>query len=187
MSDRLITPPTAEPVSVYDLKSHARVTNSAEDAILGDYIEAARQHVEGQTGRALAVQTREFSSDAFPADGIIRLGFAPLVSVVSVKYLDRAGAEQTLAPASYLADVRSEPGSVLLAVGATWPATAAVRNSVRVTYVCGNSTAPAVLRQAVLFLAAHWYEQKLPVNVGNIINEIPHTLESLLWSNRVIG
>jgi hypothetical protein len=57
--------------------------------------------------------------------------------------------------------------------------------AVRVQYVCG-ATAPAILKQAVLFLAAHWYEQRLPVNIGNIVNEIPHSLASILWSNRII-
>ena len=184
MGDRLITPPAAEPVSVAEIKAHLRIVDDAEDALLALYITAAREHAEGQMGRALAGQTRETSTDAFPKSGALRLGFAPVVSISSVKYLDEAGAEQTLAPSAYIVDTRSEPGSIALAVGQSWPATAALPSSVRVQYICGIA-APQILKQAVLFIAAHWYEQRLPVNVGSIVNPIPHTLDAILWANRV--
>lgn len=184
--DRLITAPTSEPVTVAELKAHLRVTSSADDTYLGAIITAAREYVEQQTGRALGAQTRETSADAFPRCGVLPLGYAPAVSISSVKYLDVAGSEQTLASTEYTIDTRREPGALLLAVDKSWPATAALPSSVRVQYVCGVAT-PAILKQAVFFIAAHWYEQRLPVNVGNIVSEIPHTFASILWANRVIS
>lgn len=183
--DRLITAPASEPVTVAELKAHLRVTSSADDAYLGAIISAAREYVEQQTGRALGAQTRETSADYFPCRGVLPLGYSPAVSITSVKYLDVAGAEQTLASTEYTIDTRREPGAMLLAVGKSWPATAELPSAVRVQYVCGVA-APAILKHAVLFIAAWWYEQRLPVNVGNIVNEIPHTLNAILWSNRVI-
>lgn len=185
MNDRLITAPAVEPVTVDELKLYLRIIDDAEDALLALYITAAREHAEGQMGRALAEQTRETSADAFPKSGVLRLGFAPVVSISSVKYLDEAGAEQALAPSFYTIDARGEPGALVLALGQSWPSTAALPSAVRVQYVCGVS-APQILKQAVLFLAAHLYEQRLPVNVGNIVNSIPHTLDAILWANRVI-
>lgn len=184
--DRLITAPTSEPVTVAELKAHLRVTSSADDAYLGSIISAAREYVEQQTGRALGAQTREISADAFPRCGVLPLGYVPAVSISSVKYLDVAGSEQTLASTEYTIDTRREPGALLLAVGKSWPDVAELPSSVRVTYVCGVA-APAILKQAVLFISAWWYEQRLPVNVGNIVSEIPHTLNAILWSNRVIN
>lgn len=186
MSDRLITAPTSEPVTVAELKAHLRVTTTADDTYIGTLITAAREYAEQQTGRALAAQTRETSCDHFPASGVLDLGLSPLVSITSVKYLDEAGAEQTLASSEYTLDVRSEPGALLLGIGKDWPATAALPSAVRVQYVCG-ATASAILKQAVIFIAAHWYEQRLPVNVGNIANDIPHSLGVILWANRVIN
>ena len=186
MGDRLITPPAAEPVSVSELKAHLRVTHSADDAYLGELATAAREYAEQQTGRALAEQTREYTADAFPSNGVLRLGFAPVVSISSVKYLDEAGAEQTLAATVYTVDTQSEPGALVLKVDRAWPDTAKLPAAVRVRYVCGTTARP-LLKQAVIFIAAHWYEQRLPVNVGNIINEIPHTLDAILWANRVIS
>lgn len=210
MNDRLITDPSVEPVSVDDLKAHSRVTLNDEDAVIAGYISAAREYIEGQTGRALAIQTREASFDEFlarhrsphhrPVHGfinqmmpgyirqfndVIHLGLSPLISVESVKYLDEYGVEQVLDQSNYIANVRSEPGTIQPAIGKQWPATASIVDSVRVTYVCGYETPPAILRQAILFLAAHWYEQRQPLNSGNV-SEIPHTLASIIWSNRVI-
>ena len=185
MNDRSIVAPTVEPVTIDELKAHLRVTSDVEDADLARLITAAREHAEGQMGRALAEQTRETSADAFPKSGVLRLGFAPVVSISSVKYLDEAGVEQTLDPTSYIVDTRSEPGAVMPTLGKSWPATAALPSSVRVQYVCGT-TAPQILKQAILFIAAHWYEQGLPVNVGNIVTSVPHTLDAILWANRVI-
>lgn len=185
ISDRLIVAPTVEPVTVDDLKAHARITNDEEDVKLAGYITAAREHIEGLTGRALATQSREASLDWFPCFAAIRFGRAPLLSVESVKYLDGDGAERTLATSEYVVDARSEPGELQLALNASWPKTANLRNSVRISYTCGYASTPAVLKQAILFLAAHWYEQGLPVNVGNIVNPVPHTLDALLWANRV--
>lgn len=186
MGDRLITAPTAEPVSVAELKAHLRVTHSADDSYLGTLIQAAREHAEQQTGRALAEQTREYTADAFPSSGVLRLGFAPVVSISSVKYLDETGAEQTLAATVYTVDTQSEPGALVLKVDKDWPDAAKLPAAVRVRYVCGAAPRP-LLKQAILFIAAHWYEQRLPVNVGNIVNEIPQSLAVILWANRVLN
>lgn len=186
MSDRLITAPSTEPVTVAEIKAHLRVTNSADDTYLGTLLAAAREYVEQQTGRALAEQTREYTADAFPGNGVLRLGFAPVVSISSVKYLDEAGSEQTLDSSVYTVDTQSEPGALALKVDQDWPDTASLPAAVRVRYVCG-ATARPLLKQAVLFIAAHWYEQRLPVNVGNIVNEIPHSLAAILLANRIFN
>lgn len=186
MGDRLITPPAAEPVSVAELKAHLRVTHSADDAYLGELATAAREYTEQQMGRALAEQTREYTADTFPSSGVLRLGFAPVVSISSVKYLDELGAEQTLASSVYTVDTQSEPGALVLAVDQDWPETAGLPASVRVRYVCGVTPRP-LLKQAILFIAAHWYEQRLPVSISNITNDIPHSLGVILWANRVIN
>ena len=180
-----MTAPSSDPVTVDELKAHLRVTTDEEDATLASYITAAREYIERQTGRALGEQVRETSADAFPRGNSIPLGFAPVVSIESVKYIDPDGVEQTLTEDSYLEDTRSEPGHLVLAPGKSWPIAAQIPSSVRIGYKCGIQ-ASATMKQAVLFLAAHWAEQRVPVNIGNIVNDIPHSLDALIWSNRVL-
>lgn len=186
MSDRLITAPATEPVTTAEAKAHLRITHTSDDAYLGTLITAAREYAEQQIGQALAEQTREYTADAFPSDGVFRLGLSPVVSISSVKYLDEAGAEQTLSSSVYAVDTQSAPGALVLAVNQTWPTTASIPSCVRVRYVCGATPRP-LLKQAVLFIVAHWYEQRLPVNVGNIVNEIPQSLAAIMWANRVFS
>lgn len=186
MSDRLITAPTAEPVTVAELKSHLRITHTADDAYIAALISAARDYVEQQTGRATAEQEREFTADAFPASGILRLGLSPLLAIDSVKYLDKDGEEQTLSADVYTADTQSEPGALVLKVDQDWPDTAALPSCVRIRYTCGATPLPA-LKQAIIFIAAYWYEQRLPVNVGNIVNEMPLSAAAIIAANRVFN
>jgi hypothetical protein len=39
----------------------------------------------------------------------------------------------------------------------------------------------------VLLLAALWHEERLPLNIGNIVNELPFGLGYLIQQNRVGG
>ena len=57
MSLALLTGPTAEPVTLADLKTHLRVDNTSEDAALVADIAAARQWIEQRTGMRMMTQT----------------------------------------------------------------------------------------------------------------------------------
>ncbi len=203
-TDRLVfaqaTPPAAEPVSLVEIKAHCRVDISDDDALLGGLIVAARQHVESLTRRQLINATWRLSLDAFPgvtrhvggwprsaAEGAdIRLPRPRLQSVTSITYLDAAGAAQTLSPSSYTVSGDEEPGRIALAPGSDWPDTQADRiNAVQITYVSGYgadaSSVPQALKQAVLLLAAHWYENREAVVVGTINSALAMAVESLCW------
>ncbi|MGB4064249.1 MAG: phage head-tail connector protein [Azonexus sp.] len=139
---KLITAPSVEPVTLDEAKVHCRIDGAELDSLLNIIIPAARESAEHETGRALCTQTRELVVDSFDSDLILH--GAPIQSVTSVKYLDSAGNEQTLAGTEYLLDKDNEPGCVVLAYGKSWPETYAVPNAVRVRYVCGYGDASAV-------------------------------------------
>lgn len=188
ITDRLTTPPAEEPITISELKAHLRITSDEEDTELAGYIASAREYYEGQTGRALVTQSRTAAFDEFPVGGgAVTFGRVPLTSVDAVKYLDGDLVERTLGGSAYYADMIGEPGSISLRPGQSWPATATVSNAVRVEYTCGTEAASvsAVARQAILFLAAHFFENRVPVNVGNIVSEIPLTLQAMIWSDRI--
>lgn len=63
MSLSLLVPPTAEPVTLAELKSHLRVDNTSEDVALVSDIAAARDWIEHRTGTRLMTQTWRWTID----------------------------------------------------------------------------------------------------------------------------
>lgn len=184
MNLRLITAPTAEPVSVETMKSHLRIDGSGEDTLITSYIKSARELGEGLARRAFITQTLELVISAWSRTGVLKLPRPPLQSVTSVKYKDSNGEEYTWT--DYVVDERSEPGVVVLkstpSVGLFESGAIAVR------FVAGYGAAatavPNAFVQGVLLTVAHWYENREAVNVGSSVNEIPFGVQPLFLSDR---
>ena len=174
MAYKIITPPSVEPLTLTEAKDHCRVDGTDEDALIAALITAARESAEHETGRALCTQTRELVLDAFPEAFALR--GAPVQSLVSVKYLDTAGVEQTLDPQDTLLDKDSEPGYLVPAYGKAWPATWPVPNAVRVQYTCGYGAAvnvPSALKSWMLLAIGTLYAQRETLIFGAITAYLP--------------
>ena len=159
---RIITPVTTEPLTLLDVRQHLRLPDDAAEAdLLLGLIRTARIYCENHTRRALAEQTLETYCDRFPGSGPIALPCPPLVSVVEIGYTDSAGLETILPAADYLVDTMCEPGRVLPAYGMAWPVfTPHPTAAVRIRFVAGFTDLPEPIRQALLLLVGHWYENR---------------------------
>lgn len=182
----VVTAPAVEPVSVSDLKDHLNLTLADDDTMLANVVVAARQYVERFIGRPIVNTTFDLHYDAFPA-GAITLPKAPVTSVTSVKYLDPNGVETTLSGGSYTADIHSDPGRIVPGADG-WPDTDDVPNAVVVRFVAGHGAAaddvPLTLRQAVLLIAAHWYENREASLVGVSGQSLPLGVDAILAEHR---
>src|SRR3546814_17116651 len=102
--------PASEPITIEQARRQVRLAadDTGFDAELTDYIKAARAHVEQYCGTPLVARTIEAQADGF-AD-LVRLPVAPVQSVTSIGYVDKAGADQLLAAAVYRVrtDARTE-------------------------------------------------------------------------------
>jgi uncharacterized phiE125 gp8 family phage protein len=149
MTLKLITAATAEPVTLARAKEHLRVDGATEDALIGDYLRAARDLVERLTGWALQTQTWDLYLDAFPAGDTLTLPRWPLQSVTG---------------AYYTVDTVSEPGRIWLKTGYSWPGdTLQPYNGVRVRFVAGYTSAslvPQNVVNAILLLLGMLYENR---------------------------
>lgn len=157
MSLILITGPTAEPVTVDEVKLDLRRTDTALDTLLAGLITAAREQCEHILGRALMPQTWERVLDAFPgSEEAIELGMPPVTAITSVTYIDADGNSQVLASSAYTLDADNKlPGWLLPARGTTWPATMDTANAVRVRFTCGWANAAAVPESVKTWIRAH--------------------------------
>lgn len=181
---RVVTGPTAEPVSLDELKLHLRVDSTDEDALILAYLKSARELGEGLARRAFLNQTLEMVVDDWPPSFVLGLLRPPLVSVTSVTYYDEDGVGAVWS--DYVVNTRSEPGRIHFN---STPGTALIaEGGIVVRYVAGYGSDPALVpsafKQGILLTVAHWYENREAVNVGNIVNEIPIGIQPLFTSDR---
>lgn len=191
MSLSLVTAPTVEPITLAEAKTHLRVDHTDEDALIEALIVAVRNIAETTTRRALATQTWDLKLDGFPVNGgPIYLPLPPVQSVTYVQYVDDQGITRTWSPSLYQVDLASAPARLMPAWEETYPVTRAVLNAVTVRYVAGYGLEPAIpqpIKQAMLLILTHLYEQRSETSPGVIIHEVPMSSLALLMPYRAYG
>ncbi|PKR57500.1 head-tail connector protein [Thalassospira lohafexi] len=194
MDVSLTTAPEERLVSLVEAKAQLRLPTAFtdDDNYVSTLILAAETYLDGRAGimgRALVTQTWTGTIDnAFPDQ--IAVPLPPLQSVASIVYIDGDGVSQTLAAENYQAITNVEPGLIVPAFGKSWPSVRSQRQAITVEFVAGYGNAAAVpmrIKQAALFLVSHWYLNRAPVNIGNIVNDIPKTFDALFNSARKWG
>lgn len=152
MTTRQIAAPAALAVSIEEARETLRLDDESLDATMTLHIKGITREAEHVTGRAFVNRPCRVTLDSF--QDAIRLDHPPIASVESVRYMDDAGAWQTLDPADYRVDSVSAPGYVMPARGKAWPSTADEVNAVEVNYTAGygpdHATVPEEAQNYIL-------------------------------------
>lgn len=186
------TAPTVEPVSLDEAKTHLRVTDPDDDTYITNLIKAARGAAEAFTRRAFITQTLDLALDRFPL-GIGEPIVTPrpnLISVTSIVYNDQNGDSQTWSSSKYTVDIKNKPGRIFPAFNEVYPTTRGHVNDVTVKFVAGYGAAadvPESVRQAILLIIGHLYNNRENTIIGTNVAELPQGAEPLLWPERVMG
>ena len=161
MSTTLVTPTTENPVTLAEFKEYLRIDGDDENAQLQRFLNAAIVSAQQWTRRQFTFATYEYTVDFFPA-GRIDLPLTPLSSVVSIKYIDSDGDEQTLDTADYVVTTGHEPGFVEPAYNVSWPTTRNQTDAVTIQFIAGygidGATVPDDVRLLIELIASTWYE-----------------------------
>lgn len=162
MSVSLLAAPAIEPVSLADLKAHVRVTGTDEDIGLVALTVAARATVERLAHRYLITQSWRAHFDAIPPDGRLELPMFPVQSVIAVRTFSASGVATVVPASAFQVDATSEPARLQFADPVPQPGRpmAGVEVDAVVGYGLTEDTVPPPLRQAVLLLAARWYDRR---------------------------
>lgn len=186
MSLVLTAAPAVEPVSLAEAKAHLRVDSSAEDAFIQSLILTSRLHIEAALGLALVEQAWTWTFDAWPTEGGIAFPMRPVITVQSVKVVDAGISYASLDPARYVLDGDGNPARLLPAT-LPLPVPAIPAQGIEVVFTAGfgasASAVPAAIKQALLLLVAHWFENREPVVLGprgTSATRIPDTVSELL-------
>lgn len=177
------TDSSTELVSVAQAKEHLRVTHSDDDAYIGNLVTACRQSLEITTHRALgASQTYEIGYKHFPTTyNRLVVPNPPVVSISSVKYYDNLNVLTTVDSSNYTFDSQGSGVSyIAMNDGYSYPTVSKERvDPVVVTCVCGYTTLPKPLHQAILLLVAHYYDTREPVAYGAVPIKVQRTVDFL--------
>lgn len=160
-----VSEPAAEPISVSEAKSFLRIGGSDDDALIGDLIATARIIAEQECGQSLITQSWKIAYNDY-APEMVHLPNGPVQSITSVKSIDEADAETTIAPSSYHIDASGET----LVFEA-----AASGHRIEIVYAAGYGAAsdvPSDIAQGILLHVAHLYEHRDSVHAPQMVQSI---------------
>lgn len=174
----LTTPPSTEPVTLAETKTHLRVTHADDDAFISTLIKTARQQLEARTGLGFITQAWSLFLDDWPETGEIRLPIGPLIDVSDIKVWSDADVASTIDPAHYYEDKAA--GRIALRGSRSWVKPGRIANGIEVLLSVGFGAAanvPEPLKQAILQLVAHWFAtrgdeaaQGEPLTIASLIS-----------------
>jgi uncharacterized phiE125 gp8 family phage protein len=181
MNYRLVTGPATEPLTYSEVKAFLRLNDDSEQTFVTTLITIARQIVEGQTWRPLISQSWALQFDKSELNLFIsNINKAPIISIDTVSYYDTDNVLQTLSPTLYETDIYGNPARFRLK---SIPMVYDRMGALIVNFVCGYTNAAAVpqaIKQAMLLIIGHLYENRQDVVTGTQVNEIPMASRYLL-------
>jgi uncharacterized phiE125 gp8 family phage protein len=185
-----ITPPADTPVSVSECKSHLRISHNEDDTLIGTYLQAAVDRMDGYSGllgRCMVTQTWRQDYECWPSGPKLRLPFADVSAITSLKYSDPDDVEQTVNSSLYALHQDAEGSFLWLKSDFTGPSFNDDRpDPIRLTFAAGYGVAAAVpyaLKAAILLMVGDFYEHRenTLVGVGLDGRELPVGVSALIF------
>ncbi|SHJ11126.1 head-tail connector protein [Wenxinia saemankumensis] len=182
-------PEASLPVAAF--REHLRLgsgfaEDGLQDGLLAGFLRAAMAAIEGRTGKVLLEREYELRVTAWRAGDRVALPLAPVAAVGALIVEDATGAETVVPGARWrLLPDAHEP--VIEGRGGPLPAIppgGAVRIEVLAGFGPDWSDIPADLAQAVLLLAAHYYEYR--EDTGLVSGCMPFGVAALIERYRVL-
>lgn len=151
-------------------KAHLRVTGTAEDTIITQYIASSRAWIERYTG--LRLEETEVVETFTEFGEYLTLTASPIMALVEIAYVDGDGDDATVD------DARLQ-GNKVYAPTTGWPAIQAF-STITVTYDAGydDEETPHDLIAAQLLLIGHWFTNREAVS-DKTMSEVPLAVEAL--------
>ena len=138
----------------------------ADDSLLTEYIQAAREQAEAVLKRALITQTWDYYLTGWPGSDRILLPLGNLQSVTGVYWTDTDGTETTLTVSTdYLVETNGTYcGAIVLPYSETWPSgTLYPSKPIKVRFVAGWTTSadvPSKIKASILLMVGDMWENR---------------------------
>lgn len=159
------TPVPDAALPVEEFKAHLRLgsgfgQDNMQDAVLVSFLRAAVAAIEARTDKVLIERDFTLSLSAWQSSDSQMLPAAPVTALTAMTLVDRAGGRIDVGTGLYWLE-RDTHQPRVRAVAHTLPSVppkGAVEIAFRAGFGLGWSDVPADLAQAVMLLAAHYYE-----------------------------
>jgi len=179
----LITAPTAQPISLEEVKEHLRivVTDATQDNYLGDIQDSAVDQFQSDAEYQVMTATYKLTLPDFIND-YIDIPLIPVTSITQVLYYLDQSTTSTLAENTDFYKVVTDR-YVRLYPFSSWPSVGDRADAVQITFVAGYSTqsqVPARLLHGLKFLLGHYHENRQSVVVGPNVQKIPESYEAIV-------
>jgi uncharacterized phiE125 gp8 family phage protein len=158
--------------------------DSLQDSVLENFMKAAIAAVEARTGKILLTRRFNWTLTQWRDLDAQLLPVAPVGAILAVKLIARTGGETVVEPAAYrlVRDThRPELVSTTLSLPSI-PGGGSAEISLEAGYGAAWSAVPSDLAQAVLLLAAHYYENRSASDLRG--GEIPFGVSALIEKYR---
>ena len=168
-----------EVVTIEEVKQHLRIDHDLDDAYLLTLIQAATEYCENATNRVLRPKRMALYMNQFPKKRALELSVHPVREVDSVLYWNKEGDDCLVPATAYDALLTIEPASLLAKI--SWPQVPPQPGRVRIEVLAGFQSVPPSIRQAILLICGHFYENREIVGdkYGNM-QELPLSVSALL-------
>lgn len=180
--------PLVEPVSLAEAKAHLRIDTDDEDGLLASLITSARLHIEAHLNVVLLNQSWSVYFDSWPDDGVVVLPMAPLVSVNAVSIRSEQGDATIISDNNYYADISGRTPRLVRSRTGVWPPPKRKAGGIEITLTAGYGEEPEEvpqnIRQAILLLTAHWFENRELVSLSDRFVDVPAAVFALLQPYR---
>lgn len=180
------------PIALDFAKQSLRIGHAFDDQVLDSKLRAAVEFVEERTGRALRLTTGVLELDGWPACGEFTIRGEPIRSVLAVEYQNAAGAWVAVAAGDWAWRRVCDGAEVYFFSSFVEPDLGERRGAVRARFEAGYEAEaedpelvlPARVRELVLMLAGHWYDNPGVATAGDLA-EVPVGARSLLEQLRI--
>jgi len=186
-----ITPAARNPVPLREFGAHLRLAHGftddgSEDGLLELYLRNATAMVERRTGQAMISRVHTLQVGCWDRNGHLTLPIGPVSTIDSIQFIS-SGATVDLDAA----DWQLQPGTARQKLtgalgGALWPIPHGSIAELRFTAGHGGTwnDVPDDLRQAVLLLAAHLYENRFGEVADGMVDGMPAGVLSIVQQHR---
>lgn len=186
-----VAPAAGLPVSLDEFKAHLRLgqgfpDDGSENALLDIYLRSATATVEAQTGKALVRRGFRLQVATWHRDGQLVLPIGPVTAVDAISFVGPGGPVAVASGAWALAPGTGRQRLTGAGFGALPPIPGG--HVAELTFEAGfgatGATVPGDLRQAVLLLAAHYYEER--AGEAGEVWPLPAAVRALLETQRPV-